>query len=196
MTWAADPAPTGGRQAVSCICPRGATRRARVPVPFVERERELLVLQGLLDEVRVRRRPHFVTVLGEAGVGKTRLVSELAAACTSPVMALCGTATAFGDDHGYGPLSDVVRGFASPENLRAALSSLVGAAELADRLHSSLAGLAGTSPEVPADFPAWRRFLEEIADSGPLVVFLEDVHRANDIVLDFVEDLSEQAGCL
>ncbi|MFS8101180.1 AAA family ATPase [Lentzea alba] len=190
VTWSADPAPTGGWQAVSCVSPRGATRRAQAAVPFVERERELSVLQGLLDDVAARRRPHFVTVLGEAGVGKTRLVSELAASCSSSV--LHGTATPFGDDHGYGPLSDVVRGFAPPARLRAALDSLV--AGLADRLHASLAGLASPSPEVVADFPAWRRFLEEIAEAGPLVVFLEDVHWANDVVLDFVEELSEQAG--
>ncbi|MDT7790315.1 MAG: hypothetical protein QOF58_8734 [Pseudonocardiales bacterium] len=194
VTWAADPAPTGGWQAISCVPPSGATRRAQASVPFVERERELFVLQGLLEEVRDRRRPHFVTVLGEAGVGKTRLVHELGAACTSPAAILRGTATAFGDDHGYGPLSGVVQGFSSPEALHDALTSLVGVGELADRLHSSLAGLASGSPDVSADFPAWRRFLEEIADSGPLVVFLEDVHWANDVVLDFVEELSEQAG--
>lgn len=191
VTWADDPAPTGGWQAVSCRSPRGATRRAQAPVPFVERERELLVLQGLLDEVRTRRRPHFVTVLGEAGVGKTRLLNELTPSCTS---ALRGTATAFGDDYGYGPLSDVVRGFAAPEKLHAAVSSLVGAGELADRLTASLAGLAQPGPDVPADFPAWRRFLEELAESEPLVVFLEDLHWANDVVLDFVEELSEHAG--
>ncbi|MEV6241902.1 BTAD domain-containing putative transcriptional regulator [Lentzea sp. NPDC051838] len=191
VTWAADPAPTGGWQAVSCVSPRGATRRAQASVPFVERERELFVLQGLLDEVRDRRRPHFVTVLGEAGVGKTRLVHELASSCSA---ALRGTATAFGDDHGYGPLSGVVQGFSSPEALHDALTSLVGVGDLADRLCVSLSGLASGSPDVVADFPAWRRFLEEIADSGPLVVFLEDVHWANDVVLDFVEELSEQAG--
>lgn len=193
VTWAADPAPTGGWQAISCASQRGATRRAQASVPLVERERELLVLQGLLDEVRSRRRPHFVTVLGEAGVGKTRLVCELAAACSSSsVVALRGTAAAFGDDHGYGPLSDVVRGFAG--DLRAGLASLVGTGELADRLHSSLVGLTEPHPGVPVDFAAWRRFLEEIADAGPLVVFLEDVQWANDVVLDFVEELSEHAG--
>ncbi|MGW6932026.1 BTAD domain-containing putative transcriptional regulator [Lentzea sp. NPDC054927] len=191
VTWSADPSPTGGWQAVSCVSPRGATRRSQAAVPFVERERELLVLQGLLDEVRTRRRPHFVTVLGEAGVGKTRLVNELNSSCS---MALRGTATAFGDDHGYGPLCDVVRGFASPETLRAAVSSLVGVGELADNLAASLAGLVEPSPSVPADFSAWRRFLEEIAESEPLVVFLEDLHWANDVVLDFVEELSEHAG--
>ncbi|MGW4208859.1 BTAD domain-containing putative transcriptional regulator [Lentzea sp. NPDC004789] len=190
VTWA-DPSPAGGWQAVSCVPPRGATRRVQAPVPFVERERELLVLQGLLDEVRTRRRPHFVTVLGEAGVGKTRLVNELTSSCTT---ALRGTATAFGDDYGYGPLSDVVRGFAAPATLHAAVSSLVGVGELADRLTASLTGLAEPAPDVPADFPAWRRFLEEIAESEPLVVFLEDLHWANDVVLDFVEELSEHAG--
>lgn len=191
VTWSADPAPTGGWQAVSCVSPRGATRRSRAAVPFVERERELFVLQGLLDEVRTRRRPHFVTVLGEAGVGKTRLVQELVPSCS---MALRGTATAFGDDHGYGPLSDVVRGFSSPETLRAAVASLVGVGELADNLATSLAGLVEPSPSVPADFTSWRRFLEEVAESEPLVVFLEDLHWANDVVLDFVEELSEHAG--
>lgn len=194
VTWDDEPAATGGWQALSAVSPRGATRRAQAEVPFVERERELSVLQGLLDEVQVRRRPHFVTVLGEAGVGKTRLVCELARAC-SPVIALRGTSTAFGDDHGYGPLSDVVSGFAgSPEALQAALGSLVGVGELADRLHTSLVGLLSPEPDVPADFAAWRRFLEEIADQRTLVVLLEDVHWANDVVLDFVEELSEQAG--
>ncbi|SFR21296.1 Transcriptional regulatory protein, C terminal [Lentzea waywayandensis] len=191
VTWEADGAPTGGWQAVSCVSPRGATRRSQAAVPFVERERELLVLQGLLDEVRTRRRPHFVTVLGEAGVGKTRLVNELTSSCST---ALRGTATAFGDDHGFGPLSDVVSGFSSFETLRAALASLVGVGELADRLHGSLACLAEPGPGVQADFPAWRRFLEEVAESDPLVVLLEDVHWANDVVLDFVEELSEHAG--
>ncbi len=194
VTWEADAAPTGGWEAASAVSPRGATRRDQAAVPFVERERELSVLQGLLDEVQVRRRPHFVTVLGESGVGKTRLVCELARGC-SPVVALRGTSTAFGDDYGYGPLSDVVRGFAStPEDLRTSLESLVGAGELADRLHGSLVGLLEPRPDLPADFASWRRFLEEIADQRTLVVLLEDVHWANDVVLDFVEELSEQAG--
>ncbi|SES31161.1 Transcriptional regulatory protein, C terminal [Lentzea xinjiangensis] len=191
VTWAADPAPTGGWEAVSCVSPQGATRRAQAAVPFVERERELLLLRGLLDDVRGRRRPHFVTVLGEAGVGKTRLVDELTASCAT---VLRGTATAFGDDHGYGPLSDVVRGFAEPETLRDAVSALVGTGELAQTLLAGLAGLLEPSPATSADFPAWRRFLEEIADSTPLVVVLEDLHWANDVVLDFVEELSEYAG--
>ena len=49
VTWSVDPALTGGWQAVSCVSPRGATRRSQAAVPFVERERELFVLQGLLD---------------------------------------------------------------------------------------------------------------------------------------------------
>ncbi|ANZ38413.1 hypothetical protein BBK82_22470 [Lentzea guizhouensis] len=196
VTWAGEPAATGGWQAESAVSPHGATRREQASVPFVERERELSVLRGLLDEVQVRRRPHFVTVLGEAGVGKTRLVSELADACaSSSVVALRGTSTAFGDDHGFGPLSDVVRGFApSAEALRSGLTTLVGGGELADRLHGGLEGLLTPTPDVVPDFAGWRRFLEEIADQRTLVVFLEDVHWANDVVLDFVEELSEQAG--
>ncbi|MFD4636373.1 BTAD domain-containing putative transcriptional regulator [Lentzea sp. NPDC058436] len=191
VIWESDGAPTGGWQAISCVSPRGANRRSQAAVPFVERERELLVLQGLLDEVRTRRRPHFVTVLGEAGMGKTRLVDEVASSCTT---ALRGTATAFGDDHGYGPLADVVSGFSPFATLRAGLQKLVGAGELADRLHASLACLADPGAGVRPDFPAWRRFLEEAAESEPLIVLLEDVHWANDVVLDFVEELGEQAG--
>ncbi|WP_329792197.1 BTAD domain-containing putative transcriptional regulator [Lentzea sp. DG1S-22] len=189
--WEVDGTPAGGWQVISCVSPRGATRRAQAAVPFVERERELSVLRGLLDEVRTRRRPHFVTVFGEAGLGKTRLVNELA---SSGANVLRGTATAYSDDHGYGALSDVVSGFSSPGTLRAALAALVGPGELADRLHASLARLAEPDAEVSADFPAWRRFLEEVAESEPLVVLLEDVHWANDVVLDFVEELGEQAG--
>ncbi|MCX2953679.1 BTAD domain-containing putative transcriptional regulator [Lentzea sp. NEAU-D7] len=191
VIWEAESAPAGGWQAISCVSPRGANRRAQAAVPFVERERELLVLQGLLDEVRTRRRPHFVTILGEAGMGKTRLVNELTSSRTT---ALRGTATAFGDDHGYGPLAEVVSGFSSFATLRADLVKLVGVGELADRLHAGLACLAEPAAEVRPDFPVWRRFLEEVAESEPLIVLLEDVHWANDVVLDFVEELGENAG--
>ncbi|UGQ13430.1 AAA family ATPase [Yinghuangia sp. ASG 101] len=189
----------------------------RHTVPLIGRDRDLDILSGLSDDVRRRERPHLVTVFGEPGIGKTRLVSEFArrtSAAPTPVHRLTGRVTAFGTGRSLAPLAAIVRehcGIApadTPETaarrLAATVRGLLGAGPDADRVVAGLRRCLGTdtAPRVhdPAFaeafaevFAAWRRLIEEIAARHPLVVVLEDLHLADDVLLDHVEDLTERA---
>ncbi|MBW8481268.1 BTAD domain-containing putative transcriptional regulator [Actinomadura parmotrematis] len=135
--------------------------------PLLGRERELEVLRGVLGDVHRRQRPHLVTVFGEPGLGKSRLVAEFAAGVPGPVL--------FGrvPRHGGGDLA----------LLAGALRSRPDGAEAARRIERL---------PVEAGAAAWRRHVADLAMDGPVTVVLEDVHRAGAALQDQVEDLTEQ----
>ncbi|MEU1815987.1 BTAD domain-containing putative transcriptional regulator [Streptomyces roseifaciens] len=185
--------------------------------PVVDREYELEVLGGLLERARHRAVPHLVTVLGEAGSGKSRLVMEFghrAAGLPEAVRFLSAPALPAAED---GPLSVHARILAAccgilPEDthrtaadkLAATVEGLVGPGERAQWLRSCLTPLAVRAPAAPGGpaeampdaVRAWRRLMAEIAREQPLVVAVDDVHRADDRLLDVVEDLAESAGAV
>nr|WP_285742504.1 BTAD domain-containing putative transcriptional regulator [Lentzea sp. NBRC 105346] len=177
---------------VEAIRPRPVPR---VTAPFVERERELDLLRGLLGNVLRYRRPHLVTVLGEPGMGKSRLLAELARVSGDGVRCLTGRAPAFG---GGSALAEVVAAYAgvrdsdSPSTvdrrLADAVDRLMGAsgAWVLDELRALLGPAADCEPM------ALRRFLEAVALERPLIVVVEDLHWASEAVLDFVGDLAER----
>ncbi|WP_192809386.1 AAA family ATPase, partial [Actinomadura montaniterrae] len=135
--------------------------------PLVGRDRDLEILRGLLGDVRRRQRPHLVTVLGEPGIGKSRLMAEFAADLPGPV--LVGRTPPYAGGV-LAPLADAVR--SRPDGAEAA--------RLIERL----------PPEAGA--AAWRRHVADLALDGPLTIVLEDLHRADTVLLDQVEDLTEQ----
>ncbi|MER7185824.1 BTAD domain-containing putative transcriptional regulator [Streptomyces hyaluromycini] len=188
---------------------------AALPVdpPFVHRDRELQQLVWWAEEVRRSRRPHLVTVLGEPGIGKSRLVREFRrrlAEADGP-RCLLGTNRALRPEEPYVSLAEPVRAYAGvaggePElsrdrRLRDAVTELVGpgrvAAQLADGLRQLTGHPAGSacrplpSAEDGSVFVAWRRFVEELAAREPLVVVLEDLQRVDDQLLAFVGELVE-----
>ena len=134
--------------------------------PLVGRARELEILRGLLGDVRRRQRPHLVTVLGEPGIGRTRLVAEVGAGL--PVLVLTGRTPPFAG----APLAALAE----------AVRSRPGRDELAEEIE-----------RLPVDPGAalWRRHVEELAAGGPVLVVVEDLHRAGTALLDIVEDLTE-----
>jgi predicted ATPase len=191
---------------------------SRTYLPFVQRDRELKQLEWWVEEVRRSRRPHLVTVLGAAGIGKSRLMHELRrdVAQQAEMRCLVGCNRTLGPKEPYTALAGVVRGYAgitdadpAPEQdrkLDAAVTRLVGtgpiAAQLTDNLRPLLAPVQGAQQEQTksaqrrAMFTAWRRFIEELAGREPLVIILEDLHRTDDVLLEFVGDLTESVGSL
>ncbi|MEU9016725.1 BTAD domain-containing putative transcriptional regulator [Actinomadura sp. NPDC048394] len=135
--------------------------------PLVGRDRDLEILRGLLGDARRRQRPHLVTVLGEPGIGKSRLMAEFAADLPGPV--LVGRTPPYAGGV-LAPLADAVR--SRPDGAEAA------------RLIERLPAEAGAA--------AWRRHVADLALDGPLTIVLEDLHRAGTVLLDQVEDLTEQ----
>jgi DNA-binding SARP family transcriptional activator len=181
--------------------------------PLLERAGDLELLTRLLDRTRRERRPALVTVLGPAGIGKRRLVAELARTVDEDpelVTWRAGRPPPYGDEVTFWALGEVVKAQAgvhdadSAEEAGAKLDR--AAADLIDE-QADAAWVARhlrhlVAPDTPAPgaerrveaFAAWRRFLTALAAQRPLVVALEDVHRAADAMLDFVEELIERAA--
>lgn len=188
-------------------------------VPVLDRDSELDLVRGLLDQVRHRSRPHLVTVLGDPGVGKTELVREFGRRLVGRpdlVQVVVGGSGGSGGVGGVDRVAGPGGGLAAPAEILAAycgilpgdpvdtaraklgktLVRLVDSDEEAEALLARLGPLV--EPDVtigdPADvLDAWRRFLAAVADGGPLVVVLDDLHEADDAVLDVVEDLAESS---
>ncbi|WP_309112034.1 BTAD domain-containing putative transcriptional regulator [Saccharothrix sp.] len=176
-------------------------------MPVVDREHDLEVLRGLLQRTKHLGAPHLVTVLGDPGVGKTRFVLEFerrVAAAAEPVRFLVGRARQFVADTVVDVLNDLLCSYCGidpdgpAESVRAGLvgvvERLVQSEDERRRVLACLACLVDPDrdhPEVPVAevLRAWRFLLGQIARCGPVVVVVEDLHVADDDLVDFVEDL-------
>jgi class 3 adenylate cyclase/tetratricopeptide (TPR) repeat protein len=181
--------------------------------PLVGRERELKLLSGTLIRVREERGPQLVTLVGVPGIGKSRLVYELFAEVGRGKELTYwrqGRSLPYGDGVTFWALGEMVKAEAgvletdpadeAERKLRSAVENL-GATDDADWIVEHLRPLAGL--EAAADFSsdrrseafaAWRRFFEALADSRPLVLVFEDLHWADDGLLDFVDHLVDWAA--
>jgi class 3 adenylate cyclase len=187
-----DPVDLGGALGRASVFRVGGVGEAVRPLgqaALVGREDELAWLQAAFAGVQAERRSRVVTVLGEAGVGKSRLAQEFAA--TAGERPLVGRCVSYGDGATFLPLAEIVRQ-AVPERPRAAILALLEGDEHASlvtervtRLTEQAEGAASTG-EV---FWAVRRFLEALARQQPLVVVLEDIHWAEPTLLDLIEYL-------
>jgi len=192
--------------------------RSRVQVergsraPLMGRERELEVLLAALRRVREDREPQLVTLVGVPGIGKSRLVLELFQAIESGgelTFWRQGRSPAYGEEVSFWAFGEVVKaqagiletddGARTEEKLREAIAALVSDAADAQWLERHLRPLVGLEGgDVGSDrrgeaFAAWRRFLEALAEQRPLVLVLEDLHFADDGLLDFVDYLADWA---
>jgi class 3 adenylate cyclase len=177
-------------RALTLVRPRGVSGLKRA---FVGREGELELLQATYNRVVVERRPHFVTVMGDAGVGKTRLVRELweRLGDESPgPLRRTGRCLPYGHGITYWALGEIVKeqlGLLEsdpPETVRAKLGEheILGLAlglEVAGELHP-LAAREHLHQATVA-------FLEELASERPLVVLVEDIHWAEEPLFDLLE---------
>ncbi len=182
--------------------------------PFVGRERELAALQERLAWAASERAPQLVTILGVPGIGKTRLVSELQYAATAADQRprwRQGRSLPYGGGVSLWALGEMVKAEAgilesdstvrAEQKLRNAVGRIVedrGEADGIARYLGILLGLGGEEAPI-ADrrgdtFAAWRHFLEALADEDPLVLVFEDLHWADDALLDFVDELVDGVG--
>jgi tetratricopeptide (TPR) repeat protein len=182
---------------------------------FVGRDRELAVLRELHDATLSEGRPHLVTIVGEAGIGKTRLLDELCSrmAAETGCAVHRGRCLAYGEGVAYWALREILWDSAgvllddSGATAGDKLTRLVGellATDATDgaeaqRVASALAASAGlTLPGSPLQDAApeslaeeiglaWPRFLSALAARAPTVVAIEDLHWAEPALLDMVE---------
>ena len=180
-----------------------------VRVPLLGRSEELYQLLDAFAHA-----PQLVTVLGVPGIGKTRLVSELAAALASAGTAvrwLRGRSLSYGEEMPFWALGEIVKAQAgivrtddhatTEAKLAEAVRDVLGDATAADRVEAHLRPLVGLSGEERASggsrdeaFAAWRRFFESLAGRERVVLVFEDIHWADEGLLEFIDHVAASAS--
>jgi class 3 adenylate cyclase/tetratricopeptide (TPR) repeat protein len=165
---------------------RGAAGVARrMDSPLVGRVTELTLLKEELERATTERTCRVVTILGEPGVGKSRLAAELVTSAGESVVALEGKCLPYGNGITYWPLVEIVR--------RLDLADLLAGEEDGETIHSRILEAIGRAePRSRSDELYWavRRLLETLARERPVVLLLDDVQWAEPAFLDLVEYLA------
>jgi predicted ATPase/class 3 adenylate cyclase len=187
---------------------RGEGRTSLVEAPFVGRDAELRLVKELLHATADEGKARVVSVIGDAGIGKSRLAWEFYKYFDGLVEELWwhrGRCLPYGEGVAYWALAEMVRMRAgivedeSPEAQQAKLSACV-AERITDQderawIEPRLAHLLGLTDRIAPDqedlFSAWRRFFERMAEEGPAILLFEDLQWADAALLDFIEYLAE-----
>jgi tetratricopeptide (TPR) repeat protein len=167
----------------------------RLDAELIGREAELERLRGAYANACADKHCRVVTVVGEAGIGKTRLVREFVTSLRERAQVVIGRCVSYGEGATYLPIAEVVHQAAAEHSL-AGIRELLEGEEDADSVAQRVAELVGVAetPSGPGEaFWAVRRLLESIARKGPVVVGLDDIHWAEPTLLDLVEYLGEWA---
>jgi DNA-binding SARP family transcriptional activator len=157
----------------------------RLDRPLVGRGAELARLRSELAEARATGRSRVLTVVGEPGIGKTRLARELAALEGATATVLVARCVSHGTGAALLPLLGALRR-AGPE--RALAEETDG-----DVVLARLAAFAGGEAPLGESYWAVRRLLEALARRAPVVLLLDDVHWAEPALLDLVDYLGDRA---
>jgi predicted ATPase len=177
----------------------------RYTTPLVGRELEKSLLIGTLERATQQRSVQLVTIVGEPGVGKSRLVAELFAYLkTKPELTRWrqGRCLPYGEGITFWALGEIVKaeaGILESDSAEVAAGKLEAAisSDEAERqwLLQRLVPLVGVEASSPAErqelFTAWRRFLEGLAAARPSVLVFEDLHWADEALLAFLEHVAE-----
>ena len=175
--------------------------------PLIGRDDDLALLQSTYARTLRETSTQLVTIMGEPGVGKTRLAAEFRRWVDDQpeiVFWRQGRSLPYGEGITYWALGEMIKAQAgilesdgpeeAAEKLRVAVDEIAADDDERDWLRSSLAPLVGAggtvaSAERDETFTAWRRFVEGIAAQRPLILVFEDLHWADEQLLAFVEHL-------
>src|SRR5262245_7758783 len=165
----------------------------RFDVPLVNRTRELAQLRLAFERVVEERTNYLFTILGAAGIGTSRLASELVQTLTGVATIVSGRCLAYGQGITYWPLREIVQDLTRdrPEDGIGAL--LEGEADR-DAIAARVSGAIGRSEArgtAEETFWAVRRLFEAVARERPLMVVFEDIHWAEPTLLDLIDHLAE-----
>ena len=160
----------------------------RLDSPLVGRRDELDLLRRAVERAAAEGRAVVTTVVGNAGVGKSRLVHELVAGLAGSATVLSGRCVAYGGTT-YRPLVEILRNAGGPEAIARALAGEENEQLLSERLEAA-GGLSAATFTTDEIFWAVRRFVEVNARAQPLVLVVEDAHWAEPTFHDLVDYLA------
>jgi class 3 adenylate cyclase/tetratricopeptide (TPR) repeat protein len=199
--------PVRAWRATAVVARRGGQgRAAALEPPFVGRDEELRLLKDQFHATAREGKPRLVTIMGQAGIGKSRLAWELEKYLDGVVETVLwheGRSPSYGEGISYWALAEIVRGRAGiaeaeePESARAKVAEMLAGlpVEAAEQrwIEPRLTGLLGLD-ELPGEsreelFAAWRTFFERLSQQGTVMLVLWDLQWADQGLLDFVEHL-------
>jgi predicted ATPase/class 3 adenylate cyclase len=174
----------------------------RLDSPMVGRDRQLDSLRRAFEGVAADRACHLFTILGTAGVGKSRLVDEFVKDVAGRAEVLRGRCLSYGQGITFWPVAEVVKGaaglqdFDEPEGVERKIADrLAGdeyAAAIANRLAQVIGVASGSAPPEEAQW-AVRRLLETLGSQNPVVVVFDDIHWGEPAFLDVIDHVADSA---
>lgn len=168
----------------------GASVRRRFSGALVGRARQLGLAEGLYATAVEESTCVLLTVVGEPGVGKSRLVQELLVWIGGRASVLKGRCLSYGDGITYWPTTEMLTGLASsdPTSLGEQLDGVAHAEEILAGL-DTMVGRAATST-APEMAWAFRRLVETLAGRRPVVLVIDDLQWAEPGLVDLIEHLT------
>jgi len=175
----------------------GYVRRADSKI--VGREEELAAVDVRLGELLQSRSARLVTIIGHAGIGKSRLAREvMARGAAAGARTVQGRCLPYGDGITFWPLRDIATGAAdvraddSPAEARAKLAALIDDVDVTARLASAIGLSEGAFALHEINWAA-RKFFEKLAADRPLVALIDDIHWAEPAFLELMEHVLDTA---
>jgi class 3 adenylate cyclase len=200
-------APVLAWRALRVVAERGGRKRGEtLEAPFVGRDEELRQLKDLFHATSREKRARLVSVIGPAGIGKTRLAWEFLKYIDGLVENVWwhdGRSPAYGDGISFWALGEMVRERAGlletddeqTTRVKITMTLATHVPDEAERrwIEPALLVLLGVESGVSSEqlFGAWRTFFERLAATAPVVMVFEDFHFADAGLLDFVDHLLE-----
>jgi class 3 adenylate cyclase/tetratricopeptide (TPR) repeat protein len=177
--------------------PDQGIRNPNLSAPFVGRSFELALLQNTWQRAQRDGRAYLVTIYGDPGVGKSRLTAEFVEGLEGATI-LKGRALPYGEGVTYWPFSEMVKaaaGISDDDPTAAAVEKLRKTCEdeaVADLLGLATGVLEALEGERGQTEIAWaaREFVEQLASAQPVVLLFEDIHWAEEPLLDLIEHLA------
>jgi class 3 adenylate cyclase/tetratricopeptide (TPR) repeat protein len=206
-------APVPAWRAIRVVAERGGRNRSEtLEAPFVGRDDELRLLKDLFHATAREQRARLVSIIGPAGIGKTRLAWEFAKYVDGLVERAWfqdGRSPAYGEGISFWALGEMVRRRAGlletddEATTRAKIAEAV-ATHVTDEVERrwiepallALLGIGGGSVAPDELFAAWRTFFEQMASTQPVIMVFEDFHYADSGLIDFVDHLLEWSRTL
>jgi DNA-binding SARP family transcriptional activator len=163
--------------------------------PLVGRERELEQLLAAYETAVREGSAYLYTVLGPAGIGKSRLAAEFRRRVARKASVFVGRCLPYGEGITFWPLAEIVEQ-AVGERAPGALAERLGGDEQAGTIAERISGALGAGSDIAGTeetFWAVRRFLEGLARARPVVILIEDLHWGEPTFLDLVDHIAEVA---
>jgi class 3 adenylate cyclase/tetratricopeptide (TPR) repeat protein len=201
--------PVPAYRAVRVVAQRGGVGRAdQLEAPFMGRDTEMRLVKDLFHAAPREKRPRLLSIIGQAGIGKSRLAWEFLKYIDGINMTVRwhqGRSPAYGEGISFWALAEMVRsrvGLLELDDAATTRAKLGKALEeyvpdeaerrwMGPRLEQLL-GMADAEAGVRDDlFPAWRTFFERVAGDDPAVLVFEDLHWADPGQLDFIDHMLE-----